>query len=236
MVTEQKTNNEAKNAILASVRNHLAASAAVDAVYVEHEHGVQIPASRIAPTLPPTQGSPAERFWQALEAVGGLCRIVANEKEATTALQQIIEQSQAQRIAVSDSLLVHRLLAGIETSATFLEHCVPPALFDCDLGITSAQWAVAETGTLVLDSEAEQHRLASLVPPIHVAIIKAGQIRDILAEVLNLIGAKSNDNISRTVTFITGPSRTSDIELTLAIGVHGPGELHVIVIQGEGVD
>jgi L-lactate dehydrogenase complex protein LldG len=53
--------------------------------------------------------------------------------------------------------------------------------------------------------------------------------------VLQSIGEKGRDEISRTVTFITGPSRTSDIELTLAIGVHGPAEVYVIVIQGEPV-
>jgi L-lactate dehydrogenase complex protein LldG len=138
-------------------------------------------------------------------------------------------------VAISDAPLVRRVVEQSETSATLLEQCVPPALFDCDLGITSAQWAVAETGTLVLESEAEQHRLASLVPPIHVAIIEASRIRETLAEVLLSIGEKGRDEMSRTVTFITGPSRTSDIELTLAIGVHGPGELYVIVIQGEPV-
>src|SRR5437764_71495 len=72
--------------------------------------------------------------------------------------------------------------------------------------------------------------LASLVPPVHVAILEAGRIRQTMSEVLELI-TNSEVGLSRTVTFITGPSRTSDIELTLAIGVHGPGELHVIVID-----
>ena len=103
-------------------------------------------------------------------------------------------------------------------------------LFDCDMGITTAQWAIAETGTLVLESERERHRLASLVPPVHVAIVEAGRIRRTMAEALELI-KNADVGLSRTVTFITGPSRTSDIELTLAIGVHGPGELHVIVID-----
>ena len=104
-------------------------------------------------------------------------------------------------------------------------------LFDCDLGVTGAQWGVAETGTLVLESDAERHRLASLVPATHVAIIKAQNIRQTLGEVLSAIGDKGEGRLSRAVTFITGPSRTSDIELTLAIGVHGPAELYVVVIE-----
>jgi len=69
------------------------------------------------------------------------------------------------------------------------------------------------------------------VPPIHIAIIEASRIRQTMAEVLRAINEDGRDSLSRTVTFITGPSRTSDIELTLAIGVHGPAELHVIVID-----
>ena len=100
--------------------------------------------------------------------------------------------------------------------------------------MTGAQWAVAETGTLVLESDAERNRLASLVPTAHVAVIEARQIRQTLGEVLEAIGGRGPEALSRAITFITGPSRTSDIELTLAVGVHGPAELYVIIIEGEG--
>ncbi|HKG80000.1 MAG TPA: lactate utilization protein, partial [Pyrinomonadaceae bacterium] len=87
--------------------------------------------------------------------------------------------------------------------------------------------AIAETGTLVLDSSHERHRVASLVPPVHIAIVDASRICETLAEVLTLLRTKKA--ISPAITFITGPSRTADIELTLAIGVHGPQELYVII-------
>jgi L-lactate dehydrogenase complex protein LldG len=96
---------------------------------------------------------------------------------------------------------------------------------------------VAETGTLVLESDAERHRLASLVPTAHVALVEARRVRQTLGEVLLDIDGRNDgggEGLSRAVTFITGPSRTSDIELTLAIGVHGPAELYVIIIEGEG--
>ncbi|HSB61184.1 MAG TPA: LUD domain-containing protein, partial [Vicinamibacteria bacterium] len=94
-------------------------------------------------------------------------------------------------------------------------------------------WAAAETGTLVLESDRERHRLASLVPTAHVALLEAGRIRRTLGEVLRALGEQGRDGLSRTVTFVTGPSRTSDIELTLAIGVHGPAELQVVIVEGE---
>ena len=83
----------------------------------------------------------------------------------------------------------------------------------------------------MLDSEAERHRLVSLVPPVHIAIVEAANICLTLGEALT--AASQSSELSPTITFITGPSRTADIELTLAIGVHGPQELFVIVKDGK---
>jgi L-lactate dehydrogenase complex protein LldG len=103
-------------------------------------------------------------------------------------------------------------------------------IFAFDVGISTAQAAIAETGTLVLDSARERNRLVSLVPPVHIAIVDASSIFQTLGEALAFI--HQDGSISPAVTFITGPSRTADIELTLAIGVHGPQQLYVIVNEG----
>jgi len=108
----------------------------------------------------------------------------------------------------------------------------PPStqdLFSIEVGITRAQAGIAETGTLVLDSSMEQNRLISLVPPVHIAILDASRIYATLGETLAML--QNENEPSPAITFITGPSRTADIELTLTVGVHGPKELHVIVVQ-----
>jgi len=151
--------------------------------------------------------------------------VVASQTEAIEAVRSIIEMSGAKHIAVSDSPLVRSVINGWN-GVEFVPNTPVEYLFASDIGITGAQWAIAETGTLVLVSDAERHRLTSLVPPVHVCLLKADTIRQTLGEILELTRAK----LSPVITFITGASRTSDIELTLAIGVHGPGELHVIVI------
>ena len=152
-----------------------------------------------------SNSDPITRFKESLEAVSGHCIIAT---DATDVLKQILTDLNAQRIAYSDN---------------------PPDkhdIFGFDVGVSTAQAAIAETGTLVLDSACERHRLVSLVPPVHIAIVNASSIVDTLSDVLALLQKKE---ISPAITFITGPSRTADIELTLAIGVHGPQELYVIV-------
>jgi L-lactate utilization protein LutC len=218
--------------MLAAIRRQLAASAPFDAVRDEHHPAPDIVArsSAAVPAVAPV-GPPVERFRKALEAVSGDCLVVRNELEAAEAVQQIIEQKQMRRIAVSDVPLVQRVMQQTKHNAELVQNAVALDLFACDAGITSAQWAIAETGTLVLESEAERHRLSSLVPPVHIAIIEAARIRQTLSEVLHTLSQKGRDGLSPTVTLITGPSRTSDIELTLAIGVHGPGELYVVIID-----
>jgi L-lactate dehydrogenase complex protein LldG len=180
------------------------------------------------------EGTAVERFRQALEAVAGRCFDVQDEAGAAEVVRQIAEGRNSQRVAVSDSPLAGRVMNLAALPAEMLENAAAEALFDCDLGVTGAQWAVAETGTLVLESDAERHRLASLVPSAHVALVEARQVRQTLGEVLQAINERGAGGLSRAVTFITGPSRTSDIELTLAIGVHGPAELYVVVIGGAG--
>ncbi|HEV7475184.1 MAG TPA: lactate utilization protein [Pyrinomonadaceae bacterium] len=227
--------NETRCSMLAAIREQLAASAPLDAVRNEHgappavaDRGNRSVALVQTPAL-----SLTECFCASLEAVSGNYVLVGDEVEAAAAVQRIIELKKLQRVAVSDSTLVLQVMRGVEHNAEILEEASAADLFDCDAGITSAQWAIADTGTLMLESAQERHRLASLVPPIHIAIIEASRIRQTMAEVLHAINEGGQDSLSRAVTFITGPSRTSDIELTLAIGVHGPAELHVIVIDSK---
>jgi L-lactate dehydrogenase complex protein LldG len=153
-------------------------------------------------------------FKENVESVAGHCIITT---DVAGSLRQIITDLRAQRVAISDA----PELAGFGV--------VPCAsdLFNFEVGITNAQAGIAETGTLVLDSSCERNRLVSVVPPVHIAILRASRIYATLANVLAML--QSGKELSPAITFITGPSRTADIELTLTIGVHGPQELYVII-------
>jgi L-lactate dehydrogenase complex protein LldG len=107
-------------------------------------------------------------------------------------------------------------------------------LAQADLGLSGVDYVIAETGTLVLSARPEQMRGVSLLPPVHFAVARTEQIVATLADFLLLLQAEATDlqqHLSSCISFITGPSRTGDIELTLTVGVHGPGELHLVLID-----
>jgi L-lactate dehydrogenase complex protein LldG len=226
----KRQNDDTRREMLAAIRGQLAASAPHDLVRKEHE-AQRVHHAPANPTTIPFAESVADRFCASLVAVGGHCTLVAGVPEAANAVTQILEKIKARNVGLSGSPLVQSVMEQVRTNADVQIDRATPELFTCDAGVTGAQWAIAETGTLVLESDRERHRLTSLVPTAHIALIHAHQIRHTLGEVLQAISAGGADELSRTVTFITGPSRTSDIELTLAIGVHGPAELYVIVIR-----
>ena len=168
-------------------------------------------------------------FTERLAAVGAHCTVVSGEAKAAGALAGILSGAGARRVAGSDAPLVQRLLRllGDRLEIAAGESLSRDELFACDVGVTTAQWGIAETGTLVLESARERSRLLSLVPPIHVAVLSTRCICESLGDAL----ARVRQGASHAITFITGPSRTSDIELTLVVGVHGPQTVHVLLLE-----
>ncbi len=104
-----------------------------------------------------------------------------------------------------------------------------------DIGITGANFAVAESGTLVIVSNEGNARLVSTLPPVHIALVTAEKFVETLEEATTLIkvltAASAGRKLTSYVSFITGPSSTTDIEKELITGVHGPGELHIIILD-----
>jgi L-lactate dehydrogenase complex protein LldG len=99
--------------------------------------------------------------------------------------------------------------------------------------ISGADAGIAESGTLLLRSGAGRGRLASLLAPVHIAVLRASQLTRGLGEALAAVQARHPDVFadSSNLTLVTGPSRTGDIELTLTLGVHGPREIHVVLLE-----
>lgn len=186
------------------------------------------------PPLPPLRERtlPSEQhlatFTSMLTRVGGTVDVVADLAAARARLATLLAEADAQTVACSDAPELRDLLpAAVRT----LPHDAPrDALLAADCGLTSAQFGIAETGTLVLCSGDERHRLASLLPARHVCLLPRSRLCGTLAEVLAAVH-RDGPPRSRTITFVTGPSRTADIELTLVVGVHGPKFLHVLLLD-----
>jgi len=106
------------------------------------------------------------------------------------------------------------------------------------LGITGVDYAVAETGTCVLLSRDGMSRAVSLLPTIHVAIVEAGQVYENLDDIFAICRLAFQDNrydMGSYMSFISGPSRTADIEQTIVVGVHGPKEAHMVLLDSSGM-
>ena len=97
-------------------------------------------------------------------------------------------------------------------------------------GLTLGDWGVAETATLVLDSTSEDVRIATMLSETHVAVLPRSRIKSDMTELESEL-SESMKSAPRYLAFISGASRTADIERVLTIGVHGPQELHLLILD-----
>jgi L-lactate dehydrogenase complex protein LldG len=183
---------------------------------------------------------PPARLVAEVDAVGGNGRLVSDWAEARTAVEEFLDRySSASALCwqhpVLEKLQLAELLAakGIAKLDYDSLSQLDPAerrsrMLAADIGISSATLAVAETGTLAMASGPGSERLASLLPPVHVAIISSDQI---VPDLFDLFDTMQPSDMPSNWTLITGPSKTGDLELKLTTGVHGPGAWHVIVVQ-----
>jgi L-lactate utilization protein LutC len=102
---------------------------------------------------------------------------------------------------------------------------------DTDAGLTSTRGGIAETGTLIVWPDAREPRLMSLVPPIHFALLDADQLHDTLFDAMQ--AQRWSEGMPTNALLVSGPSKTADIQVTLAYGAHGPKELVVLLLDNE---
>jgi L-lactate dehydrogenase complex protein LldG len=112
---------------------------------------------------------------------------------------------------------------GIRDAAELRAACIL-----VEVGITSADYALADTGTLVMLSSVAEARMISLLPPAHIAVVPSARVLTGLDELFSVLPHPAE--ASSSMVAITGPSRTADIEQILVRGVHGPGEITVVVV------
>ena len=109
-------------------------------------------------------------------------------------------------------------------------------LAESGMGITGADYAIAETGSVVVLPRRGLSRLVSVVPPVHVAIVRPSDVVGTLDDLFTLRRleyVRNGGEMGSYLNFITGPSRTADIEQTIVVGVHGPREVHMALLNKE---
>ncbi|MBA2563667.1 MAG: LUD domain-containing protein, partial [Chitinophagaceae bacterium] len=104
-------------------------------------------------------------------------------------------------------------------------------LHTCDASVTSCEYLIARTGSIVMSSAQQQGRTVSVYAPVHICIAYVDQLVYDIKEGIQLLKEKYKDNLPSMITFATGPSRTADIEKTLVVGVHGPKEVYLFLVD-----
>lgn len=165
-------------------------------------------------------------FRARFEALNGKLRVAPTREAARAAVDEILNGRAA--IASNAPFLTE---CGIVARSGFRDRAeLKAACAEAPVGITSAPYALALTGTLVMLSSDEEQRLVSLLPPAHIAVLPASRILVNLDELFVRVPLPAD--VTSALVFITGPSRTADIEQILVRGVHGPGEVHVVIVEG----
>jgi len=196
------------------------------------------PPSVPPPTDAPARGERAARLKSRMEAVRAEVHLVPSEawldrlKEILT-VRKVATLLYAPQTAIGEALQ-HAWETDAAGSPELVAYAGPvetfkEKLFAVEAAVTSAAAAVADTGALILRPTAEEPRLMSLVPPIHIAVLRAEEIFASLADAMR--AGNWPADMPTNMLLISGPSKTADIELILAFGVHGPKELIVLVLE-----
>jgi L-lactate dehydrogenase complex protein LldG len=177
---------------------------------------------------------PPTRFLEELEALGGHGRRVENLEEARNYVLSLARERSAKLLVRWDDENLERIGVDTPLEEAGVEVAIWRDLEDfreivarADVGLSTAEWAIAETGSLVLTGRPRRGRTVALLPPTYVAVVSAEKI---LSTVPDAIEKYAEGTLPANVCFHTGPSRSGDIEMSLVTGMHGPGDVHVILV------
>jgi L-lactate utilization protein LutC len=180
---------------------------------------------------------PVQRFSEMLAAAGGKLSQAANVTSAVTEVLSHIKRLNARRVLlgcepVLERLDLARVLREQDCEVTLTSELLSTngreRFFAADIAVTGVDYLIAATGSIAMQSRTQQPRFASLLPQVHVAVALYEQL---LPDLFDLFDRLDPQLLPSCITLITGPSKTGDIELRLVTGVHGPGEVHVVLLD-----
>lgn len=219
-------------AILGRIRGSLGRGELPEARRAEVDSRLANPKRNLIPARAQMEhDAQVELFLDYLGAASGTFTRVASEADAPKALSEYLSsQNLPQRVAMAPDAWLEGL--PWKEGAPLLERRAGPARPEDQVGVTGALAGIAETGTLMLTSGADSPSTLTMLPETHVVVLRASQIVGAMEDGWDALrtGSESGE-LPRTAIFITGPSRTGDIEMKMYLGAHGPRRLHVIFID-----
>jgi len=213
----------ARDSILGRIRTALgrrapltdAQAAAMRAKLRDHPRGPQ-------PAMP----------WETLERFKERCLVLSSTVDEVgdfSAVPQAIARYLGER-DLPRSGVCWPELAALGWQAAGLQIEGRPATGDDKLGVTGSYCAIAETGTLMLLSGAATFPTTSLLPDTHIALVRRSRVVRSIEDGWDLL-RREHGSLPRQVAFVSGPSRTADIEMTLVLGIHGPYRVHIVLVD-----
>lgn len=179
------------------------------------------------PVYKPVEPDAPTCFKQELDAINGHCEFVGSEQDAVEWLRRFVSEKSLPYLFCRDVKLAGLLAAyGIPVSCNQVDFSGMQA------GITGCEFLVARTGSVIMSSALPSGRQMHGYSPIHIVWAYTDQLVDYPGDAYEAMQARYGNSLPSSITTVTGPSRTADIEKTLVLGAHGPKELHVILIAG----
>jgi L-lactate utilization protein LutC len=183
---------------------------------------------------------PVATFATMFAAAGGQLWRVADPVATTARVLEIVQQLPARKILLGrgpflDSLALTGALGAQGRQVISVDDLDSDLsrddLFAAELSITGVDYLISESGTIVVCTRPEEPRSLSLLPPVHIAVAERKQLLPDLFDLFESTVCTSPNAVPSCITLITGPSKTGDIELRLVTGVHGPGQVHVVLCE-----
>lgn len=177
------------------------------------------------PVFEPLQQEPEIEFAEQFTRLQGKFIYCINRQELAFQLGSLVKKQDWQKIYCVEDRLIESVAAKLS------ERLVKTDLATCDVSITGCEYLVARTGSIVMSTAQSSGRTTSVYAPIHICIAFTDQLVYDVKDALQAAKEKYGNKLPSLITFATGPSRTADIEKTLVVGVHGPKEVYLFLVE-----
>jgi L-lactate dehydrogenase complex protein LldG len=173
----------------------------------------------------PSQQELEIEFAEQFSKLQGRFVFCINQQELAFQLSSLVKKQDWNKVFCLEDKLIEPVAGSIS------DRIVKTGLADCDVSITGCECLVARTGSIVLSAAQPGGRTTSVYAPVHICIAFTKQLVYDLKDGLQLVKDKYGNNLPSLISFATGPSRTADIEKTLVVGVHGPKEVYLFLVE-----